>query len=355
VSRRTMVHLAAAFSVAAAAAGIAFAVAGAGPAQALPSYASTCSTCHKAAPSGTVTATPSKASLAPNEAYTVQVGVGLTASGQSGYWISSNDAVTPAVSTIGGPGASPFTADMTAPATAGTYTYKVSAAKGKPSSGGMALTATYQVTVGASTPPTTPPTTPLAGDTRAPVTSAAGAAEGAWYAGDVTVRLSASDGPGGAGIDFITYTLDGGTPVKVTGATAQVPVSGDGRHTIRYAATDLAANTETARTLTLNLDCTAPTASVLASVKVKRGARASIKYRVTDTPGGGTAVTTVRVRNKAGKVVKTLKSPALPVGAAQSLKFTCKLPAGVYRVSATAADKVGNVSAVSAVRKLIVR
>lgn len=345
MSRRTVFHLAAAFSVAVAAVGLAVAVVGAKPAQALPSYKSTCTGCHDATPSGTVTATPSKASLSPGEAYTVQVAVGLTASGQSGYWISSNDAGTPAVSLTGGPGTAPFTANMTAPATAGTYTYKVWAAKGKPGSG-MALSTTYKVTV-ASAPPV--------GDTQAPVTTAAGAANNGWYKAGVTVNLTAKDNAGGTGIDFITYTLDGAAPVKVTGSTAQVAVSGDGPHTIQYAATDLSANTEATRTLTLNIDGTAPTAAVLANAKVKKGAKATIKYQVTDTPGTGTAVTTIKIRNKAGKVVKTLKSTALPVGAAQSVKFTCKLKAGVYKVSATAADKAGNVSAVSASRKLTVR
>jgi hypothetical protein len=358
VSRRTVFHLAAAFSVAAAAVGLAVAVVGAKPAQALPAYASTCSSCHTAAPSGTVTATPSKTSLSPNEAYTVQVAVGLTASGQAGYWISSNDAATPAVSLTGGPGTAPFTASMTAPATAGTYTYKISAAKGKPSSGGMAQTTTFQITVGSASPPSppaTPPAGPTTGDTQAPVTTAAGPVNGGWCASGAVVKLSAADNPGGAGIAYITYTLDGGAPVKITGASAQVPISGDGQHTIRYAATDLSGNVETARALTLNVDGSAPTAAVLANAKVKRGAKATIKCRVSDTPGNGAAVTTVKIRNKAGKVVKTLKSGAQPVGSAHSLKFTCKLPAGVYRVSATAADKVGNVSAVSAGKKLTVR
>ena len=56
-----------------------------------------------------MTATPSKTTLTPGEAYTVSVAVGLSASGKAGYWISANDALTPAVSLTGGPGTSPFT------------------------------------------------------------------------------------------------------------------------------------------------------------------------------------------------------------------------------------------------------
>lgn len=136
--RRISFHFAAVFSVAAVLVALAVVVVGAKPAQAVPSYKSTCSTCHSATPSGSVTGAPSKTTLAPGEAYTVAVAVGLSASGQAGWWIANNDAATPGVSIFGGPGASPFTANMTAPASAGTYTYKVWGAKGKPSSGGQA-------------------------------------------------------------------------------------------------------------------------------------------------------------------------------------------------------------------------
>ena len=133
-------------AVVAAVAAVALTAAVARPAQALPSYKSTCSTCHSGTPSGTVTGTPSKTTLAPGEAYSVNVAVALGASGNSGYWISSNDATTPAVSLTGGPGSSPYAANLTAPAAAGTYTYKVWGAKGKPSAG-QALSSTFQITV----------------------------------------------------------------------------------------------------------------------------------------------------------------------------------------------------------------
>jgi hypothetical protein len=342
VSRRIPFHFAAAFSVAAVLVALAVVVVGAKPAQALPSYKSTCSSCHSATPSGTVTATPSKTTLTAGEAYTVNVAVGLSASGQAGWWIANNDAATPAVSISGGPGTSPFTANMTAPATAGTYTYKVWGAKGTPGSG-QALMTTYQISVAA----------PPVGDSVAPVTSASGAVDNAWYKTGVTVNLSAADNAGGTGVASITYTLDGAAPVKVLGATAQVPVSGDGAHVITYAATDSSNNTEATRTLTVNIDGVSPVAAVLANATVRKGAKATIKYQVVDTPAGA-AVTTIKIKNRAGKVVKTLKSTAA-VGAAQKAKFTCKLAKGVYKVSAQAKDKAGNVSAVSAARKLTVR
>jgi hypothetical protein len=149
LSRRSSFHFVAALGVAAAAIALTVVVVGAKPAQALPGYKSTCSSCHSAAPSGTVTATPSKTTLAPNETYTVDVAVALGASGQAGFWISANDASTPAVSVAGGPGASPLKANMTAPNAAGTYTYKVWGAKGTPGSG-QSTSTTYQITVSSS-------------------------------------------------------------------------------------------------------------------------------------------------------------------------------------------------------------
>ena len=345
MSRRTTFSFAAAFSVAAVAVALAVAVVGAKPAQALPSYKSTCSSCHSATPSGTVTATPSKTALAPGEAYTVNVAVGLTASGTSGYWLTNNDAATPAVSIAGGTGASPFTANMTAPNAAGTYTYKVWGAKGKPGSG-MALSTTYQITVAAA---------PV-GDAVAPVTSATGAVDNGWYTTGLTLNLAAADNAGGSGVASITYTLDGGAPVTVNGSTAQVPVAGDGTHTVTYRATDAAAaaNTEALKTITVHIDSVKPVAAVLANATVKKGSKATVRYQVVDTPAAGNAVTTVKIKSKTGKVVMTLKSTK-PVGGAQSVKFTCKLPKGVYKVTAQAKDVAGNVSAVSVAKKLTVK
>ena len=250
-------HLAA---VAVAVATVALTAAVARPAQALPGYKSACSSCHSVAPVGTVTATPSKATLTPGEAYTVGVGVNLSASGDSGYWLANNDALTPVLSLTGGPAVSPFTANLTAPATAGTYTYKVWGAKGKPSVG-QALMTTYQITV-------------------------------------------ATSGGGGGG------TLDTVAPTTV-----------------------------------------APSAS-----KVIKGRKATLKYQVNDAaPNLGTATAIIKIKNRTGKVVKTIKPGVKAVNVLQKAAFTCKLAKGTYKFYVTATDAAGNVAAKAAVNKLIVR
>jgi redox-regulated HSP33 family molecular chaperone len=132
-----------------------------------------------------------------------------------------------------------------------------------------------------------------------------------------------------------------------------VPVSGDGAHTITYAAADASGNTEATRTLTVNIDGVSPVAAVLANAKAKKGAKATIKYQVVDTLTGS-AVTTIKIKSRAGRVVKTLKSTK-PVGAAQNVKSSCKLAKGVYKVTAQAKDSAGNVSAVSPAKKPTVK
>jgi hypothetical protein len=250
-------HLAA---VAVAVATVALTAAVARPAQALPSYKSACSSCHSGAAVGTVNATPSKTTLTPGEAYTVGVGVNLSASGQAGYWLANNDAVTPLLDLTGGPATSPFTANLTAPATAGTYTYKVWGAKGKPSAG-QALMTTYQITV-------------------------------------------ATSGGGGGG------TLDTVAPTTV-----------------------------------------APSAS-----KVIKGRKATLKYQVNDAaPNLGTATAIIKIKNRAGKVVKTIKPGVKAVNVLQKATFTCKLAKGTYKFYVTATDAAGNKATNTAGNKLTVR
>jgi hypothetical protein len=240
------------------AAAVTLGVATAKPASARPSYGATCNVagCHTAAPVGTVTAIPSTTTLTAGQAYTVDVTVGLSASGQSGYRISSGDAATPAVAVMGGPGTSPFVANMTAPNAAGTYTYVVWGAKGSPGSGGQATSATYQITVS-----------------------------------------------GGGTVDTVAPTV------------------------------------------------AAPSAST-----VVKGKKATLKYQVNDAaPNLGTATAVIKIKNSAGKVVKTLKPGAVSVGAPQKATFICKLAKGKYKFYVTATDAAGNPSSNTAVNKLTVK
>ena len=121
------------------------------PAQAEPSFGVTCIGCHTAG--GSVTATPSTTTPAAGAAYTVAIVLTNAGTGNSGYNIS----LAGASITTGGPAAGKtFSANMTAPAAVGTYTYNVGADTGAPP--GAASATTYTITVGAA-PTTVPPTT----------------------------------------------------------------------------------------------------------------------------------------------------------------------------------------------------
>ena len=101
----------------------------ANPVHGFPSQARACTDCHGAAPaSATVSASPSTSTPAAGATYTVAINLaGLTASGDTGYWIT-NAAGTPAVSVFAGDtgtNQTSYTQTMTAPSTPGTYTYTV--------------------------------------------------------------------------------------------------------------------------------------------------------------------------------------------------------------------------------------
>ncbi|WP_426594786.1 ThuA domain-containing protein [Cellulomonas sp. McL0617] len=104
-------------------------------------------------------------------------------------------------------------------------------------------------------------------DTTAPITTATkdpaqpNGANG-WYTGPVTVSLTAVDESGGSGIDAISAAVDGGSPATYT---APVALTGDGVHTVAYAATDKAGNAEGSRTLSAKIDATAPVTTATVS------------------------------------------------------------------------------------------
>jgi hypothetical protein len=87
-----------------------------------------------------------------------------------------------------------------------------------------------------------------------------------WNRADITVTLSASDEPGGSGVQQLTFRTSGAqrtAQTTVSGSTAVLPVIvTEGRTTITFFATDQTGNAEKAQDLLLRLDKTPPEASV---------------------------------------------------------------------------------------------
>ena len=95
----------------------------------------------------------------------------------------------------------------------------------------------------------------------------------------VVVNLSAS---AGSGITSITYTVDSGSPVTVTAATAAVSVAGDGIHTITFTARDNAGNDSETGSVFVRIDTVAPAAPSAPSLTAASDSGASSSDRVTN-------------------------------------------------------------------------
>lgn len=106
--------------------------------------------------------------------------------------------------------------------------------------------------------------TTLRFDRSAPTTRAYGQGTPTdWQPGPVTVTLTASDALSGMGAadddrpvedgGHVVYTLDGGAARKARGDEVDVPVAGNGRHTLTFRAYDAAGNGSADRTLVVNV------------------------------------------------------------------------------------------------------
>ncbi|MGE5321571.1 MAG: OmpL47-type beta-barrel domain-containing protein [Actinomycetota bacterium] len=104
---------------------------------------------------------------------------------------------------------------------------------------------------------TIPPVTQV---TATPLANASG-----WNNSDVTLQFAATDNPGGSGVKSITVSSSGAQTGQTTtqGSSAVLKIAAEGTTTVTYFAVDNAGNQEAAKTLTIQLDKTAPTFSGL--------------------------------------------------------------------------------------------
>lgn len=100
-------------------------------------------------------------------------------------------------------------------------------------------------------------------DTTAPVTTvqtiAGIAGSNGWYTSDVLITVDSADSC--SGVKEIRSSVDGNATTTPS-STATIAVSGDGAHGVTFGATDNAGNVELPKTLTINIDKTAPDADI---------------------------------------------------------------------------------------------
>ncbi len=75
---------------------------------------------------------------------------------------------------------------------------------------------------------------------------------------------------------------------------------------------------------------------------MKRGAYATLRYRVNDQTTGDKEKVTIKLRTMSGRCVKTLALGWRAANASLTYKFRCLLPRAAYRYCVYATDRWGN-------------
>jgi photosystem II stability/assembly factor-like uncharacterized protein len=214
----------------------------------------------------------------------------------------------------------------------------------------------------------TPSGTLLASDTAGcspPTLSFEGAMDGAWYRSSRTVRLLAAVNAPAAVVSSLTSSLDGGSPQQTPGGVKDVRLdidpsthADDGMHTLSFWAVDDRGLTAASRTIVVNVDTRRPGTTAPRSASAVRGRTAKLGYRIIESGHyAAHANVTIKVKNSAGKVVKTLSLRYRPVNTALTATFTVPRTwkRGTYRFSIYATDVAGNTQAKVASNTLIVK
>ena len=183
-----------------------------------------------------------------------------------------------------------------------------------------------------------------------PRTVASGAVE--WWVNHpvlITLSATATTNP----VASITYSLDSGARQTVAGTSTVVTIpadrtthADDGVRTLAFTATDMLGLAQFDQTTSVKIDTRKPSTQAPYAATAARGRTATLKYKVVDArPGTEAATVTIKVRNKAGKVVRTL-GPFKNRLVNKRLAATFRVPrtwrAGTYRFLVYAKDDAGN-------------
>ncbi len=93
----------------------------------------------------------------------------------------------------------------------------------------------------------------------------------------------------------------------------------------------------------ITVDTKRPNPAGTKAASVRRGAKATLRYKIKDpAPSSGKATVRIVIRKVGGKVVKTVTLKGRPVGKSLKYRFVCKLQKGRYRYFVFATDAAGN-------------
>jgi hypothetical protein len=198
--------------------------------------------------------------------------------------------------------------------------------------------ASFAVAAGDVTP-TSPATS------TAPITAVTGA-DASWHKSPVTLTFTATD-PGGPGVKYTDYSIDGGGWTPGTSLTIPAPTNhaNDGTHTIRYSSTNNDGNVEPVQTCQVKIDTLGPVCAAQ-NATVKHGKACRLYFKVHDRLSP--KVTTVlAIQTKSGVVKKRFSWGYGENFAGWWWKsYTCRLPRGTYDIRVYGKDLAGNAQSV---------
>jgi peptidoglycan/xylan/chitin deacetylase (PgdA/CDA1 family) len=183
-------------------------------------------------------------------------------------------------------------------------------------------------------------------DTTPPTTSAtcAGSAcvGSAWYRSGVSVALTATDSD--SGVSQIRYTTNGTVPTKTTGTVYSAPFTLTATTTVNYRAFDNAGNAEANNVMQVQVDGTAPTATLTAPA-------------AGSTVAGQTTLSAAASDNVGVDHVDFLVDGAV-VGTATAAPYSVQWSSsnvadGQHSITARAVDSAGNATTSSAVAVIV--
>lgn len=158
--------------------------------------------------------------------------------------------------------------------------------------------------------------------------------------------------------DEVCFSLDDGetyTAWEPLSDVVRVPLpDGDGRYRIAILFRTAGGSELGPVTVTVRVDTKAPRARTMGKTRVKRGRKARLSFRVRDNLSP-TADVTVRIRDRRGKVVRSLRVNDARTGRRLAVTFRCKLKRGQYRYSVRATDRAGNRQTRAVTARLTVR